>query len=62
MKGTSLMNLLMIGPETNEAGQCARDAEVPAGHCCSQVQEAGGNQVSDPAVEYCPRPAQPQQL
>lgn len=56
------MILLMIGPETNEAGQCARDAEVPAGHCSSQVQEAGGNQVSDPAVEYCPRPAQPQQL
>lgn len=56
------MNLLLIWSETNEAGQCAWDAEVSAGHCCAQVQEAGVNQVSDPAVEYRPRPTQPQQL
>lgn len=35
---------------------------MPARHCCAQVQEAGVNQVSDPAVKYRPRPTQPQQL
>lgn len=46
--------ILMILSETNEAGHCAGDAEVSAGHCRAQVQEAGVNQVSDQAVEYRP--------